>query len=581
MLSTDAILVATVLTWLGFAYKLRHLRRNPRAPALRALCCAFLALALALTLLHPAVYEAVNQIAGRPHLARLLAHVCGLLNQGALQVMLLYLLYRPDEAARRARTRYAALAVVLTATVALFVAAPIRSGGFEFTAVYARMPLVAAYLLVFLGYLAYCLYDIGRLSLRYSRQALSRSLRVGLQLIAAGSVVGVLYTVDKAAYVGLRLLGVRVPDFESVLSPVLITISVVLVVVGLTVPAWGPQLGSAVTALRNHALYRALHPLWRDVTAVAPAIPVPPPPLAHLDERLYRRVIEVRDGLLALRPYHDTAAAQSARELAWQVGLAGRDLDAVVDAAAVTAALRAKRERRRTGNQLPIVDAPPVDDLTVEAAWLARVSRAYARPPLVARSGARGAGDRAARLLTEVFAPWVLVIAVLLAVGLHSAGNPADGLRWGLLAAAFAGVIPFAFIVARVIAGRLTDHHVGLREQRFLPLTVCIGSLLTGLALLGAAGASREMVAVVAAMGAGLATAIVITLRYKISVHALTAAGAAVILAVVFGPVLLLTVPVAAAVCWARVRLGDHTTAQVASGAVAGVLAGLLFALLR
>ncbi|HEV7826891.1 MAG TPA: hypothetical protein VGP02_18505, partial [Mycobacteriales bacterium] len=92
MLSTDAILVATVLTWLGFAYKLRHLRRNPRAPALRALCCAFLALALALTLLHPAVYEAVNQIAGRPHLARLLAHVCGLLNQGALQVMLLYLL---------------------------------------------------------------------------------------------------------------------------------------------------------------------------------------------------------------------------------------------------------------------------------------------------------------------------------------------------------------------------------------------------------------------------------------------------------------------------------------------------------
>jgi membrane-associated phospholipid phosphatase len=49
------------------------------------------------------------------------------------------------------------------------------------------------------------------------------------------------------------------------------------------------------------------------------------------------------------------------------------------------------------------------------------------------------------------------------------------------------------------------------------------------------------------------------------------------ILVVVFGWVMLILVPVvAAAICWARVILGDHTGRQVIAGAAVGALVAAL-----
>jgi membrane-associated phospholipid phosphatase len=60
------------------------------------------------------------------------------------------------------------------------------------------------------------------------------------------------------------------------------------------------------------------------------------------------------------------------------------------------------------------------------------------------------------------------------------------------------------------------------------------------------------------------------------------AAASAVVLVLVFGPALLATALVVAAVGWSRVRLRDHTVAQVLAGAAIGaVIAGVVFGLLR
>ena len=183
----------------------------------------------------------------------------------------------------------------------------------------------------------------------------------------------------------------------------------------------------------------------------------------------------------------------------------------------------------------------------------------------------------AARAVTEIFAPAWLVAVLLLLLGWHSGDVPLGG-----VAALFESILPFAYILHQVRRGRLSDRHVGERSQRLVPLLVAFGSVMVGAVLLVLLDAPRSLLAGVAAGGVGLLVAAAVNHWWKMSVHAAVAAGSCAILAIVFGPVLLVTVPVVALVCWSRVRLGDHSVAQVIVGAVVGaVVAASVFAALR
>jgi hypothetical protein len=201
-----------------------------------------------------------------------------------------------------------------------------------------------------------------------------------------------------------------------------------------------------------------------------------------------------------------------------------------------------------------------------------------ARPVAAVRPGP---ALRLARLVTELTAPAVLVTLLMVAVGWHSAGGGVHGLAWGLLATVFATGIPFAYIVGGVLRGRLTDHHVGVREQRRVPLLFGLASAAAGLALLAVLGAPRPMLALVGAGVAGLVVAVTVSHWWKMSIHAAVAAGAVVVLVLTFGYRLLAVAPLLAMVGWSRVRLRDHTVAQVVVGGLIGaVVAGVVFAAL-
>ena len=189
---------------------------------------------------------------------------------------------------------------------------------------------------------------------------------------------------------------------------------------------------------------------------------------------------------------------------------------------------------------------------------------------------------RLARIVTEVFAPAPVSLVVLVSVTLHSARSPAEALRFGAIAVVFATLIPFAYLVQGVRRRQLTDIHVRRREQRTLPLLVGIGSAVVLFGLLLWLGAPRDLIALIGAMVLGLAVSLLVTLFWKISVHAGSVAGALAVLAVVFGPGLLLLAPLLGLVAWARVELGDHTVAQVTGGAAVGAgVVVLVFTLSR
>src|SRR4051794_19318986 len=132
---------------------------------------------------------------------------------------------------------------------------------------------------------------------------------------------------------------------------------------------------------------------------------------------------------------------------------------------------------------------------------------------------------RLAAQVTSLTSPTNVALVLLIAVAWHSSGQ-ASGAVWGLLAAAFASLIPLAFILVGVRRGRWQNRHVPNRAQRWLPLLVALGSVAIATILLVAGHAPRSLVALLVAMLAGLALVLVVTLAWKVSIHtAVTAAG--------------------------------------------------------
>ncbi len=187
-----------------------------------------------------------------------------------------------------------------------------------------------------------------------------------------------------------------------------------------------------------------------------------------------------------------------------------------------------------------------------------------------------GAAPRWARVVTEVLAPAHLVIALPPLVGWRATAPGLAGLLWGVAAAVCCGVIPYAFILAGVRSGRITDRHVFRRDQRLVPLVLGGVCVVAGLAAMMLLDATKAVVVLVVGMLSALLVIAPVTAFWKISLHAAVAGGTAMALTVTFGLY-------AAAVAWpltvlvaaSRVALRAHTPAQVIAGALVGALVPL------
>jgi hypothetical protein len=190
--------------------------------------------------------------------------------------------------------------------------------------------------------------------------------------------------------------------------------------------------------------------------------------------------------------------------------------------------------------------------------------------------------DRAARIISEVLGPAVLVAVLMLVVGWHAGDAPGVSRWWGLPGALFAVGIPFAYVLRAVRKGKLSNHHIPEREHRRGPLLFGVASVVVGLAALILLGAPRDILALLSAGGVGLLIYTAVTHWWKMSIHAGVVAGTVATLVAVYGPVALIGVPLVPLAAWARVCLSAHTVAQVVAGALVGAfIAGTVFPALR
>lgn len=170
--------------------------------------------------------------------------------------------------------------------------------------------------------------------------------------------------------------------------------------------------------------------------------------------------------------------------------------------------------------------------------------------------------DRLAHGVSTATSPYVVagVIGALAVLILQPTWGQL--LLWGGIAVCTGAVVPFLIVYSLWRKQRLTDMHVRLRTQRTVPFVAALASACAGLVLLQWAQAPAQLLALAAVYLANGLMLALISLRWKISVHAAVyTAGLMSLWALGYLPALwaLGLLPL---VMWARVRRHRHTWPQ-------------------
>jgi len=140
--------------------------------------------------------------------------------------------------------------------------------------------------------------------------------------------------------------------------------------------------------------YWRLYPLWHLLRQAVPEIELPlgPGMRWNIRYRLHRRIIEIRDALLVLRPYSIRIIIKLATAMARESGLSAEQISAVAEAAMIVSALRSRRcgwisppGRVPRGHTGPLTG----NDMQAEAASLLLVCHAVRRSQIVQRAAGR------------------------------------------------------------------------------------------------------------------------------------------------------------------------------------------------
>ncbi len=142
-----------------------------------------------------------------------------------------------------------------------------------------------------------------------------------------------------------------------------------------------------------------------------------------------------------------------------------------------------------------------------------------------------------------------------------------DVLVWGLMASVFAGVVPFLIVLAFFLKGRISDMHVAVKEQRWVPLGASILSGVLGLIALRAVNAPVALLALTAGYLANAVVFIIVSFFWKASIHSGVYTGAFGACAMVVSPWWWLGLLGLPGIIWARSQRGRHTVPQGIVGA--------------
>ncbi|MEV6826439.1 MAB_1171c family putative transporter [Amycolatopsis sp. NPDC051102] len=363
----------------GFGYKLIEARRSQPARTMWFLAGFGICIATGIVVLTPAM----SALAGPGPVAEWVLSLAGdELKLGAIGFAVAFTqsVWRGEGARLAPHALFTGATMVLLA-VCFALSEPRRTGD-ETVFSEADLPFALADKVLFL---LYSLISLGLLFAVFFRSAWHAEpgpLRAGLWLLVVGVGAAFAWTFWDVDDVRRLAESARIAAREDVPSSVLAAVTVVSVAAGATLSAWSPAVSSVIGRVRAYRAYRRIEPLWTALRTAVPGIALDPGrELAGGAEfTLYRRVIEIRDGHLALRAHFDPDLPARAEAAARRAGVREAEVAATVEAVTLAAAIEAGRAGRRFDREPGPEPEPDADaDVTAEAAWLVQVSRAWQR----------------------------------------------------------------------------------------------------------------------------------------------------------------------------------------------------------
>jgi uncharacterized protein DUF6545 len=337
--------------------------------------CLMICLALAMAMLAPSMPQLLADL-GMNRMAVIL--LGDILRTAAISV-LMFMACAVDRRPVRGLPVVAAV-VIQVVGIACFIAAQPAVGRDDALATHGTGRwLLAAHDLVFAGYAAWSLALATAAFGREARRTDPGPVRTGIRLSLVALTVGVVWTawtVDDVVHV-LRS-GVQ-DGSEDLVSNALGALCATFIVAATIVAKWHAGYTAARERVHAYLVYRRLTPLWEAIRAELPQIALDDDRRMLFDGRsldfaLYRRVIEIHDGRLALRPYVPEREPEAVGVLP-----PGANREALVEAESIAAALENHRAGRVRASGEPVHHAEAAGSIALEAEWLAEVATAFTR----------------------------------------------------------------------------------------------------------------------------------------------------------------------------------------------------------
>ncbi len=287
--------------------------------------------------------------------ATLTRHLTGLSSATCL-LAYVEVISRGDRASR-ARWIWPTAMVVMTVLAVMFA---IRGGRIYWVdgaqAPGDTAPAGRVYLAVFDFWLMYCLGMAGWMFAGYTRVA-PPLLRLGLVLSTIGMIAGVL---NRGHVMVINLTNLFRPEWGLREWPSFGQMTFLLCIVGSTagtsIPAWR----AASTTIRQARALRELRPLWEALTRHYPDVALGMS--GPIRVRLYRRVVEIQDGMLSLTSIAPPPTSHVPREVA----------------AWIASSLELARSGQGAGVPSGVIPGPDfAGDIEKETAWLRQVAVTY------------------------------------------------------------------------------------------------------------------------------------------------------------------------------------------------------------
>ena len=379
-------LVCAAVGALALAYKVRDLRRAPRQALHLVISVMMIFVVAVMVASAPITARTITSWSGVPNLAHLIKYSL-IVGEVTTAVALISCWQQPWEQALATIRRWAgSYALALMTMAALFTAGDAHVDRvIDFDTYYVSTPYIREMILLFIAIHTAAGIVCGVFAWRWAAVAGRPWLRRGLRTCVAGAVFGLGYDACKIIAIIARWTGGDLDHLSTTAAAHLGGIGTMLLAIGYVLPLIGPRASGLAARVARIRAYRRLHPLWdalrRSFPHIVPALAIP---WWDLELRIARRLTEICDGRLALRPYIDSEVVRTAQRIGAERGLDDFATRALVEAVSCRAGIAAKAANQTyTTGDTPFVPTHGSDGGS-ELAWWVAVSDAFVNSPLVA-----------------------------------------------------------------------------------------------------------------------------------------------------------------------------------------------------